>query len=227
MLPAFRPSPRQRVRFVNPTRIGHLIVPQPAFEEQHFERDVFRDMCRYIGAPFKADKRSSQPIYLSKQKLPSGVGKFINEDILVHHLELEGFLVVYPELLPLSQQIELFNKYAYVVGSGSGLHTSVFCATPPELYSLSISEVVNSNFALIDSVAKTTTVHLLPEAGTRWHHYPAHVATFINFMRAPENSPARAMGDDISGFTTAAEIIEPSQFASDIASLLRSRGAFA
>ena len=214
------------VRFTNPTRIGRLIVPQPAFEEQHFERNVFGDMCRHIGAPFKSEQRSAQPLYLSKQKLPAGVGKFINEDILVHHFEAAGFLIVYPELLPLARQIELFNKHAYVVGSGSGLHTSVFCATPPELFSLSLSEGVNSNFLLVDRVSKTTTVHLLPEAGTRWQHHPNHVDSFISFMRSPETFPGTAMGDGVGGFVSLAEIIEPDQFASDIISLLRSRGAF-
>lgn len=214
------------VRFTTPTRIDELIVPQPAFEEQHFERDLFGDMCRHIGAPFRAEQRSSQPLYLSKQRLPAGVGKFINEDILVRHFDVEGFLIVYPELLSLPQQIELFNRHAYVVGSGSGLHTSVFCATPPELFSLSLSEGVNSNFLLVDRVSKTTTVHLLPKAGTRWQHYPDHIDFFISFMRSPETFPERAPGDSVGGFMSSAEIIEPDQFASDIVALLRSRGAF-
>lgn len=212
------------VRFTRPTCIAHLICPEPAFEEQHFYRGIFRHVCQSIGIPFNRGDRSYQPVYLSKQKLPAGVGKIVNEDELVAHLQGLGFLIVYPEMLPLSEQIALFNRHDYVVGSGSALHTSIFCSNVPRMVSLGVFEKVNSNFALIDRVSGGETKHILPESGSKWNHYPEHVPAFIDFMRKPDTQPVRSMGSDVSGFTSASEIFNPHRFAQEIHDLLRSWG---
>ncbi|WP_345819953.1 glycosyltransferase family 61 protein [Methylobacterium fujisawaense] len=216
-------NPTNVVRFTESTHLGRVLVPEPAFEEQHYVRSIFGQMCRYIGADVPTNDASDVPIYLSKLRLPAGVGRFRNESAFVAQLEHMGFKICFPETLTLREQIALFNVHRFVVGAGSGLHTALFSARSPLIIALALNESVNSNFTLIDLAARTRTLHLFPGEGTRWNHHPDQFPSFLAYMRG-QAQVVESLGHE-QGFMSDAEIPDPAQFAIEIADLLRDRGA--
>jgi capsular polysaccharide biosynthesis protein len=99
------------VHFDRPTRMRELTVSCPAFEEQHFIHRAFGELCQRIGHSILAGRdlgRVMRPAYLSKTRMRSGVGHFVNEKELANALDNAGFDIVYPEELSFREQVELF-----------------------------------------------------------------------------------------------------------------------
>jgi len=149
-----------RIEFVDsPTVIPRLIIPHPSFQEQHFAHRVFGQLCREIGRRIIKvndieSRMNLKPIYLSKNKLTSGVARFSNESILIEKLYKSGFEIVYPELLEPSEQISMMRTRKFIFGTiGSAFHNSVFSRTSAELVCISRDSHPNSNFMLLDRLS--------------------------------------------------------------------------
>jgi hypothetical protein len=142
-------------RFERPTRIPRVLVPHPALLEQTRVHAVFRDLCVKLGRSLvpTAPARNDRPAYLTKLALPSGIGRFVNEDRLVERLQAAGVDVVSPESLSLSAQIGLLTERRVVAGvAGSGFHTALLAERSADLICLNSIAQVNSNFRLCDLV---------------------------------------------------------------------------
>jgi hypothetical protein len=137
-----------------PTKLRNVVIPRTSLLPQlsahkcyaEFARELFKDL---IGAQINSDDR---PIYYSKTKLTFGVGRIANEHEIEEHLSSRGVEIVYPETLPLIDQIKLMSERRYILGTaGSFLHASVFCP-PRKIRAISMKRTINANFRLIDGI---------------------------------------------------------------------------
>ena len=144
------------VSFDQPTRLKRLIVPTPAVLEQYWIYTIYRDVCmkvsKGIWAPWEIDSQAT-PVYLSKRRLTSGVGKYEDEDKIEEVMQYAGIDIVYPEQLSFAEQVKLFATRKLIIGpTGSAFHTALFA--PPGRHTICYNPAleVNANFILIDKV---------------------------------------------------------------------------
>jgi acetyltransferase-like isoleucine patch superfamily enzyme/capsular polysaccharide biosynthesis protein len=155
------------VQFEAPVRVCNLQVPHPSFQEQTFAHVVFGDLCRKIGATVQENRGSKRlkPVFLSKTRLQSGVGRFINEYELVRCLQHYGVEIVYPETLSFADQVQLFADDAVIAGgAGSAFHTGVFSSSSSRIVVINPMQDVNSNFLMLDGLSQHHSEYFYPTA---------------------------------------------------------------
>lgn len=143
------------VQFDIPTIIENLEVSEPSFQEQTFAHVAFGDLCKKIGSTVDIPKSAkAKPIYLSKTRMRSGVGRFLNEEELVICMRRYGVEIVYPETLSFAEQVRMFSDKAVITGgSGSAFHTGVFSSASAKVIAINPMEEVNSNFLMLDDLS--------------------------------------------------------------------------
>ena len=150
------------ITFERPTRFREVIIPAPAFEEGSYAHRVYAELCNMVGANLSAAVKegSSNPAYLSKQKLNSGVRNVVNEEALLSRLSKHGVDIVFPETLTVSEQAALWrDKPAVASIVCSALHASIL-APGKVIITLSDSAVIQSSHALIDRVNNAKATYL-------------------------------------------------------------------
>jgi len=159
ILAGFGLTPANVVRFDRPTRIPHLVLPEPSLKEQAFAHAVHADLVRAIGAPFWKDAvvdGVTRPVYLSKARLVSGISRLRNEADLEAALARRGVDIVYPEHLSLPDLVRLFSERRVVMGTaGSAFHTGAFAAPGRRILGLNWAPHLNANFPLLDGLNGT------------------------------------------------------------------------
>jgi hypothetical protein len=220
----------QFVRFTEPTLIRKLIVPAPAFEEQHHAHRVFGAMCRWIGAEITAasPEPSSRPVYLSKHKLANSVIRIGNEIDFISALESAGVEIVSPEALPFPDQVALFASRQFVIGMGSPLHTAIFTSAKGWTIGLAPSAILNANQVLMDRLRGGSIVNVTPEEGcavrTNWAAFKSLAESTADprkgrIGRLREKPPQEA--NDAMVY----DLKDPGRYAKDIVQFLRLHGA--
>ena len=154
------------VSFDRPTLIAELVIPGPAFEETGFAYRVFGQFCHHIGDILTDGMPASPgdtPVYMSKSRLPSGVGRIVNEEEFSDRLSRAGFDIVHPETLPLGQQIRLYRDRPQIAGlTGSSLHTSLF-STGRSIVGLSYVNTLLTSYAMIDLLGGGRGMYVYPD----------------------------------------------------------------
>lgn len=160
-------SPRDFVTFDVPTRLRAVVVPSTSLEEQSAGYIAYAKMCLGIGDRLRAKytiEPNERPIYYSKTRLKSAVGVITNESEIEAVLSAAGVEIVYPETLSFAQQICLMSERNHILGSaGSFLHTSIFCP-PRRITCLNVTDVVNSNYTIIDALTGNEATYYYPPA---------------------------------------------------------------
>lgn len=153
------------VCFDRPTLIPELVVPGAAFEETGFAYRVFGRLCHRIGDRLTEGMPASPgdaPVYMSKARLPSGVGRIVNEEEFSDRLSRAGFDIVHPERLPLGQQIRLYRDRPQIAAlTGSSLHTSLFSAGR-SIVGLSYVNTLYTSYSLIDLLGGGRGMYVYP-----------------------------------------------------------------
>jgi len=140
----------------SPTRFRDIIVPAPAFvirDHAHVQMRLLAERMAVRALP-KMPPKTEQPLYLTRSRLGSKARRiFVGEEEFESFLESQGFLVVAPETLPISEQIALFNRHKWIVASqGSACHSRLFALEPVNLVVL--TNQLNPNFILCDMLAR-------------------------------------------------------------------------
>ena len=69
-------------------------------------------------------------LFVSRRQWGNNSRTLVNAEMVERRLEAAGFEAVFPEELPIDEQVRLFAQAGTIVGEyGSGLHNSIFC--PP------------------------------------------------------------------------------------------------
>jgi len=124
-----------RLLFVaEPIAVEELWVPAPGLElstsiNLRYIDFVRRAVSRQIScvAPLLLDRTQPHGIYLSRSKLSSGKRRAIGEDALESRLESQGMACLWPERLPVNQQMCMVNNFDRFAGFiGSQFHNIIF-----------------------------------------------------------------------------------------------------
>ena len=110
-------------------RVSDLIIPLPGGvldESIHGIMKLLYDrVSQGIARQTRADK--GERIYISRARVPSNKKKAINEKVVEAMFQNQGFKIIYPEELPLAEQLALFRDASVIAGApGSGIFASVF-----------------------------------------------------------------------------------------------------
>ena len=110
-------------RFVlarKPVHMQSIYVPSPGYKIQLWADPYHaKALCVVDTKPVKGKK-----VWLSRSKLDEEAGKITNEDELEHELQAMGWLVIYPEQLSITEQIDAIKDAELLAGfEGSAFHT--------------------------------------------------------------------------------------------------------
>jgi capsular polysaccharide biosynthesis protein len=157
----------------HPVRYRQVATPMPAFAPQSHAHRAFVTLCRQIGERMTAglDRRVvDRPAYMSKARLTGGVSRIAQETVIEDVLARKGVEIIYPETLPLAEQVRIFQTRRVILGTtGSAFHLSLFANPGPRLIGLNPIPAVNSNFLLIDALNGAQNVYL-HQPGTSVSH---------------------------------------------------------
>lgn len=155
------PGLAERTEIVStPTRYNSVIVPFPAFVIASAAHVEFKAMCvRMAQRAVDLDQKTTeQPLYLSRAGLGLLAKRPIVDELRIERfLEQQGFHVIRPETLPVTEQIALINKHKWIVApQGSACHTRLFSIRPNNFLMFTLGKV-NPNFALCDMLCEGET----------------------------------------------------------------------
>lgn len=157
--------PSDFIKFDAPVRLRRVVVPATSLEEQLAGYRSYAQMCNEIGSRIRATNKSeysNRPVYYSKTRLTSAVGKIVNESEIEEVLRRENVDIIYPETLSFDAQVRLMSSRKYIIGSsGSYFHASIFCPGR-RISCISVAEQINSNYVIIDCLANNTASYYYP-----------------------------------------------------------------
>lgn len=138
------------------TKIDSLAAQEPTFQIRGFVNTIMR---RLLKRPSNS-ATSPRKLFLSRAKL-GRKRKILGEAALERRLVDDlGFDVVYPEKLPLPEQITLLDEAETIVAcEGSALHTLMFCNSFKKVITL-CGGVPNVNFLLVDELFDADVVYV-------------------------------------------------------------------
>ncbi len=155
------------VSFDENVRLRSVVIPSTSLEEQKAGYRAYRRLCFDMGERVRNAtilEASDRPLYFSKAKLSSAVGHIVNESDMDAVLLAAGVKIVYPEHLPLQEQIRLMSSHERILGSsGSFLHTSIFCSAR-HITCLNVTEQINTNYTIIDKLSGHDASYFYPPA---------------------------------------------------------------
>ena len=107
------------------TQFRNVYVPDQGFNLPVYSSDKFGQTFQKIADNVKSEKTVYDKIYVSRAKLKSR--KTYGEEKIQQIFERNGYKVIYPETLPLEQQIAIIKDCKYLAGcAGTALHLALF-----------------------------------------------------------------------------------------------------
>jgi capsular polysaccharide biosynthesis protein len=153
-----------------PVIVKSVMFAGEAMIEQHSATPEFIKFTKNIGNKLGQSRskqyRTQSPkyVYFSKERLKNGVRNISNEAEVSNALSKMGVIIVYPESLSVSEQIDLFNRSSASISLlGSVLHGSAFASRKCTLIGYSHIDSVNSNFVIIDKLKGNNALYLYGE----------------------------------------------------------------
>jgi capsular polysaccharide biosynthesis protein len=146
-------------------RFRKIFIPLPSFSNQAEAYSVHRNAASKVVEVHlqeECTQVSNQPVFLSRSKL-SSARTVRNQIELERILTKMGFLVVYPEELTLSSQINLFNHYRYFTGCwGSAFHTTILSQHPETVAThVLCGDTPNFDYLMFDSILANEANYVL------------------------------------------------------------------
>lgn len=148
-----------------PTVLRHVHMARPAFchtfRSYGCHADPHVRVAQSILDQHGAGDSPSK-IYLTRSQLKVHERQAVQEGELEERLRTEGFTIIAPERLSFVDQVRLFNRAEWIVGTiGSALHTSLFCL-PNDNRQLFILawEKINPRYLMIDEIKQQRTTYL-------------------------------------------------------------------
>ena len=151
------------------SRFRRITVPEPLFEQLHAAHnrmvEPFHRVARDVGS---GSPTSEQPVYLSRRALSSRQRPVIGEEEVEKILRANGARIVYPETLPIAEQVRIFNTHRDILSPvGSAAHAILFAANRPRLHLLASRDDIPANYFLCSALAEapTTFINCVTSAG--------------------------------------------------------------
>jgi hypothetical protein len=151
------------------SRFRRITVPEPLFEQLHAAHSrMVEPFHRVAQAGGGEAPTSEQPVYLSRRGLSSRQRPVIGEAEVEEILRANGVRIVYPETLPLMDQVRIVNTHRDILSPvGSAAHTILFATNRPRLHLLASRDDIPANYFLCSALsgAPTTFVNCVTSAG--------------------------------------------------------------
>ena len=107
------------------TRFRNVYIPLPAFDLSAYYTDAFVNMYNKIASNTQ-DVEVYEKIYVSRSAMPMDRHTY-GEGTVEKIFEKNGYKIIYPETLPLEQQISLIKNCKFLAGcAGTALHLALF-----------------------------------------------------------------------------------------------------
>lgn len=105
---------------------------------------------------------SPDKVYLTRSRLKAHERNAAEEGVLEDRLRAEGFAVIAPEQLAFADQVRLFNRSKWIVGTiGSAFHTCLFARPDAERALFMMSwEKINARYLMIDEMTAQRSFYL-------------------------------------------------------------------
>jgi capsular polysaccharide biosynthesis protein len=161
-LAALNIKPEQIVHFDRPTRLRHVVVPDPSVQLNSHIHTQYRTLMEKIavGLGAREYKQTDQPLYVSRRKLDFGKDRYIGEDKIEGFLAERGARVIHPQEMPFREQVKVFNEHRRILGMiGSGMHNIVLALQPKELTYFT-THLINDNFFIVDSCFEADSTYV-------------------------------------------------------------------
>lgn len=92
-----------------PTMFSEVVIPQNLASEKYHPQ-LFFEPFKYVGRHFSSSLEVPPKVYFSRQHFSVAKSKELGEVVIQKQFERNGFTVMYPEELPLDDQIAVFSK---------------------------------------------------------------------------------------------------------------------
>jgi capsular polysaccharide biosynthesis protein len=137
-------------------RFRKVFIPFPSFANQAKAYSVHRNAALKVVESYLQEDRpevSNQPVFMSRSKV-SSARTIRNQTELERALTRMGFLIVHPEELSLSSQINLFSHYRYFTGCwGSAFHSAILSRCPETIAThVLLDDTPNFDYLMFDSI---------------------------------------------------------------------------
>jgi capsular polysaccharide biosynthesis protein len=114
-----------------PASFELLAVPQELKSGSYiYGHSAVRKMCR--GLLSRLERRNGlEKVYVSRSRLGAGNGGLIYEELIDEYMQAEGYTVLYPEEMPIRDQLEIYSSAEKLVfADGSAVHLYALVAQP-------------------------------------------------------------------------------------------------
>ncbi|CAO4183174.1 hypothetical protein AFFFEF_04158 [Methylorubrum extorquens] len=175
--------------FDRPTRIRRLFVPEPSLVEQLYTTQAYSISSAKIGASImETGLFVEKDYYISKSRMRSGVACLANEEVIEAAFQAVGFDIIYPETLPLADQVSLFRNARTIVGTvSSAFHTAALVPGGTGRHIMfDYTEAPNANFRLLEIGMRADVSYYsisshvnLKESDSFLSHYVANDIKFL------------------------------------------------
>ncbi len=103
------------------TQFRNVFIPTPGFDLSTYWTDAYCNMWKYITNNVP-DSKIYEKIYVSRMAMPMDRHTF-GEETIQNIFAKNGYQIIYPETLPLKEQIALIKNCKYLAGcAGTALH---------------------------------------------------------------------------------------------------------
>lgn len=142
-----------------PLRLREVHVPQPSMVNRHHAFTDHPESHAIVARRIVGSgpvKRSDQPIYISRRRLPELHRKIVGEDRLEDLLMRAGVRIVCPEQMPFEEQIGLFVSHRIFIGTiGSAFHSLLFAPGDGTSKMIVLSDpTINANYRIVDELRR-------------------------------------------------------------------------
>tara|TARA_R100001510_G_C7656996_1_gene217980 strand:+ start:25949 stop:26995 length:1047 start_codon:yes stop_codon:yes gene_type:complete len=140
----------EKIVFIDkPLLVSKLYYHEATFSDANFVSDSIKSSYPCLSQKNKTAKRG----FISKSKLQSGTGFTSQGEEIDEIFGSLGFDVIYPESIPLQEQIDIVQSYDVLIGFPSSFfHLKLFCKEGAKLIIMfpEIEEFLHTNFLNID-----------------------------------------------------------------------------
>lgn len=165
LLKPFGISTNQIVYLDNPIVCERLHIPVQSFCLRKYTSSFAYKTWKTIGDYYDRGT-GPEKIYVSRLKLKNQRRVLLNEKAVERIFSLNGYKIIHPQELKISEQINLFRNAKVIAGtSGSGMYNSVFQQNHPKVLILAS----NSFFKMSDILVNTST-------GGKLHYFVGQTA---------------------------------------------------
>ena len=124
------------VRVMNdPTRVETLMVPSQLFGFHCAPgHPIFRSFVHRLRGLGSPEEVALNKVYVSRSRISRAkAGGILCEDVLEKILSDYGYLIMFPEELPIYKQLEVYNRARHIIfAEGSALHLFGFVCRPEQ-----------------------------------------------------------------------------------------------